>query len=282
MTMITSLQNPLLKRIKRLRQKKYRQAEGCFFAEGLRTVLTAVEQGAPLDTVVYAPELLTSPVGLAAVSRLQAEGAPVVALSTAAFAAISERENPVGLGAIIGARLLHLEELPRPATAVYLALVDVGDPGNLGTIVRTADAAGAAGVVLIGQTVDPFHSTAVKASMGAIFTVPLAHIPDIEPLWAWTTAHTITTIATSARATANYWEVAYPRPLLLLMGSEGEGLSTAVLARADLQAAIPMRGTVSSLNLAVATGLMLYEILRVSCTARQSSSDTRMALCRLP
>jgi RNA methyltransferase, TrmH family len=262
MTIITSLQNPLLKRIKRLRQKKYRQAEGCFYVEGLRATLTAVEQGASLDSVVYAPDLLTSEVGLTAVVQLEQQGVPVFALSAAAFQAISERENPVGLGAVVQAKLSALADLSVDDTAVYVALVDIGDPGNLGTIVRAADAVGAAGVILAGQTVDVFHGTAVKASMGAIFTVPLVHLPDIEPLWAWAAAQGVSVVATSARAEENYWMADYGRPCLLLMGSEGEGLDAATLARADQRVSIPMRGSATSLNLAMATGLMLYEILR--------------------
>jgi TrmH family RNA methyltransferase len=224
--------------------------------------LTAVEQGAALEAVVYAPDLLTSAAGLTAVTQLEQQGVPVFPLSAAAFASISERENPVGLGAIVQAKLLSLADLSVNGTAVYVALVDIGDPGNLGTIVRTADAVGAAGVILAGQTVDPFHGTAVKASMGTIFTVPLVHLPDIEPLWDWAAAQGVSVVATSARAEENCWIADYRRPCLLLMGSEGEGLDAATLARADQRVAIPMRGSASSLNLAMATGLMLYEILR--------------------
>jgi TrmH family RNA methyltransferase len=262
MTIITSLQNPLLKRIKRLRQKKYRQAEGCFYVEGLLPVLTAVEQNAMLEAAVYAPDLLTSAAGLTAVTQLEQQGVPVFALSATAFQVISERENPVGLGAIVQVQLLTLADLPVDDTAVYVALVDVGDPGNLGTIVRTADAVGAAGLILVGQTVDAFHGTAVKASMGTIFTVPLVHLPDMEPLWEWAAAQGVSAIATSARAEMNYWTADYRRPCLLLMGSEAEGLDGATLARADQRVAIPMRGAASSLNLAAATAVLLYEILR--------------------
>lgn len=258
--MISSFQNPLVKRIKRLRQKKYRQQEGSFFVEGLRAVLTAVEQNAPIETLVYAPDLLTSAVGQAAIAAQQARGLPCEAVTAEVFGALAERENPTGIGAVVRFRPLTLAELEVTSNSVLLALVEIADPGNLGTILRTVDAAGGNGVILVGATADVGHPTAVKASMGTIFTVPCAQVAAVGELLAWAAEQGLHTCATSVKAQADYRAAVYRRPTLLLLGSEREGLTADVLAAAEQAVSIPMRGTASSLNLAVAAGLLIYEI----------------------
>lgn len=266
---ITSTRNPLVKRIRLLRQKKQRLRERAFVVEGLRVVLTALELEAAVETLVWCPELLTSAVGQTAVQRAEAAGVPVAAVTPAVFAALSERDNPVGLAAVvrIGSgpddrpRVVPLAALAPAAQAVYVALFDIGDPGNLGTIVRTADGAGAAGVILVGNTVDAFHPTAVKASMGALFNVTLAAADSAPDLFAWARRHAVCTVATSAHAAVDYERAAWRFPALLLMGSEGDGLPADVLDSAEMSVSIPMRGVSSSLNLAVATGLLLYRMV---------------------
>jgi RNA methyltransferase, TrmH family len=259
---ITSPGNPLVKRIKRLRQKKYRQAEGAYFVEGLRVVLTAAEHNAPIESLIYAPELLTSAVARRVVEQQQKRGTAVVELSAAAFRAVSERDNPTGMGAVVRSQWTDLEALPLKPDAVLVALVDVADPGNLGTILRTLDATAAAGLILVGRTTEPFQPAVARASMGALYTVPVSPVPDEPALLAWAERRGLQTVATSVRAAASYWTAAFEPPLLLLMGSEGEGLRPETLAASQVAVFIPMSGSVSSLNLAVATGLLLYEVRR--------------------
>jgi len=259
---ITSFRNPLVKRIKKLRRKKVRQQEGAFFIEGIRVVLSALEQGVPVETLVYSPDLLTSDVAWEAIATQRAAGSELAELSGEVFASISERDNPVGLGAIVRTRLCTLAELAVTADAIFVAAEDLADPGNLGTLVRTLDGVGAAGLILVGQTTDPFHPTAVKASMGALFTVPVCEVGDLDEVWAWAQAARLFTIATSARASHNFWEAGYRFPALLLLGSEGEGLGADVLQQAHQAVSIPMYGRASSLNLSVAAGLLLYELRR--------------------
>jgi TrmH family RNA methyltransferase len=196
------------------------------------------------------------------VAEQEARGVRVAHLSGAIFATLSDREGPTGLGAIVRARTARLEDLPVRPDAPLIALHEVGNPGNLGTIIRTADAAGAGGVVLLGETTDPFAPAAVKASMGALFAVPVAHVAAPDDFFAWAAAHGVAVVTTSARATTTHWSARYPRPLALLLGSEGEGLPADLLARGDLQVRIPMAGTARSLNLAVAAGVLLYEVRR--------------------
>src|SRR5260370_6486111 len=150
--------------------------------------------------------------------------------------------------------------------AVFVALHEVGNPGNLGTIIRTADAAGGAGVVLIGAAADPFDPVAVKASMGALFAVPVAGAADAAEFFAWAAGCGVSVVATSAKARASFWAASYARPLALLLGAEGAGLPDDLLAAGDLQVRIPMTGTAESLNLAVAAGLLLYQARRPDLT----------------
>jgi TrmH family RNA methyltransferase len=258
--MITSFRNPLVKRIKRLRQKKYRQQEGEFWVEGIRPVLTALEHGAEIAVLVVAPELLTSPTAHAAVASQKDRDTTVATVSGAVFAAISERDRPVGLGAIIRLVLPMIADLPIWEKSLFVALHEVTDPGNLGTIIRTADATGVQGVILVGNTVDPFHPQAVKAGMGTLFTVPVVTVDSLADLIAWSTEKKLFTIASSVQAKTDYRVAIYRYPALLIMGSEGEGLDPETIRSADCAVTIPMRGSASSLNLAVASGILLYEI----------------------
>lgn len=260
--MITSFSNPLVKRIKQLRQKKQRQAEGIFFAEGLRVVLSALEHDAPVETLIVAPELLQSEAALQAVERHERRGRAVVQIAAAIFQSLSERDNPTGLGALLTIPHTRLDQLTIHPHSSFVLLDRVSDPGNLGTVLRSIDAAGAAGLILTGDSTDPYHPTAIKASMGTLFSIPLVQLTDFAPVWAWAQANHVYTIATSAKAQQVYWDAPYQFPALLLMGNEQMGLEKDVVDAAAIRVTIPMHGTASSLNLGVATSLLLYELCR--------------------
>jgi len=257
-TTISSAQNDKIKRIRRLQQKKHRQAEALYFVEGIRAVLTAIERRAEIVELLLSPALLTSEKAIQTVAAVESD-VPVFEVEERLFASISSRQHPTGLGAVIRFDGLSMGDLTVGQTSLFVGLVDVGDPGNLGTILRTADAAGASAVVTVGAGVDKYHPAAVRASMGAIFAVPCPRLPDVGALFAWAAANGIRTVATSARSKVDFRQITYERPLLLIMGSEAEGLDEAVIERADYSVGIPMAGSSSSLNLAVATGLMLFQ-----------------------
>ena len=264
--LITSGGNPVVKRVRLLADRKHRRRAGAFVVEGTQLVWQAVEAGADVEILLVAPGLLGRS---AAARRLTAmiagqeeRGVRVARLSDEVFTRISGREGPSGLAAIVRRRLAGLAGLAAGPAAVFVALHSIGNPGNLGTIIRTANAAGAAGVVLVGQTTDPFDPAAVKASMGALFTLPVAHAATPAEFFGWAAAAGVTVVTTSARAGQIFWDASYPRPLALLLGAEGAGLPSEVLARGDRQVQIPMSGTAESLNLAVAAGLLLYEVNR--------------------
>lgn len=262
--LITSANNPLVKRVRALGDRRQRAREGAFVVEGIQPVWQAVEAGAVVEMLLVAPELLRGSPAEAMVDGQEAAGVRVARLSAELFGRISDRDGPSGLAAIVASRLLSVDELEVGPDAVVVVLVDVANPGNLGTVLRTADAAGAAALVLAGSTADPFAPASVRASMGALFAVPVARASTVDEVLAWAGGSGIAVVTTSGAAPLAHWEAAYKRPLALVLGSERDGLAAGVLARGDLAVRIPMTGTAESLNLGVAVGILLYEILRPS------------------
>lgn len=260
---LTSAQNPLIKLTRRLRkERRAREEAGLFVVEGIQGVVEAVARNAPLHALLYAPERLTSAIAQEAIAAAQARGVRCEEVAAPLFDLLSERENPVGLLALVERRLTPLEALFVTPTSLFVALHEVSDPGNLGTILRTVDAAGGSALLLVGQTVDPFHPATVKASTGTLFSLPLVSVSNLESLFAWCVQAGITPVAASDKAEHDYWSLPYPSPLLLLMGSEAHGLPREALARVPHTVRIPMLGSADSLNLAVATALLLYEVRR--------------------
>lgn len=259
---ISSTANPLIRRIRLLADRKHRRREGAFVVQGVQPVWQAVEAGADIEALIVAPDLLSRPATAAMVAQQEESGTRVVRISGALFGKIADRDGPSGLAAIVRAQPAGLGDLRVRPQSVFVALHEIGNPGNLGTIIRTADATGAAGVILIGQTTDPFDPAAVKASMGALFSVPVAHAPAAEEFFGWAAALGITVAAASARAAVSLWDCQPEFPLAILLGSEGAGLPAGLLARAGHQVRIPMTGTADSLNLAVAAGIVMYEAWR--------------------
>jgi TrmH family RNA methyltransferase len=254
--------NPLIRRIRALEQRKGRDEQGACFVEGIQPVWQAVDGGAGIDTLVVAPDLLTSAPARAMVEEQRAAGIRVAEVTSALYERIATRENPSGLAAIVRIARRDLAALSVTPTALFVALHEVGNPGNLGTILRTVDAVGGNGVVLVGDTTDPYHPSAVRASVGTVFRLPVVHAAHLDELFAWCAENRIGAVTTSAHAAHDYWDVAYPSPTLLIFGNEGRGLPAALVQGSELSVRIPMHGSASSLNLAVAAGVLLYEALR--------------------
>ncbi len=249
-------------RVRRLAGRRYREQEGACYVEGIRPVLDALENGVRVEALLVCPELLRSEAALREVHKQQALGTPVVEFARARFEQFSDRENPVGLAAIVRWEPLALEALPAGPDALVVMAEEMRDPGNLGTLLRTMDAVGGTGVVVVGSSTDPTHPRCLKASMGTIFRVPLARAPSVEAFLQWAKERYIWTVATTARRGASFWSLEYRRPLALLLGNEGEGLHPETIQEADAVACIPMWGTASSLNVSVAAAVLLYEVRR--------------------
>lgn len=263
---ITSLQNERVKLIRSLEMRKVRRETGLFVAEGASVLVTARDTG-------WAPRMLAFLAGSAAsgiasglIEWAQGAGAECLEVSEAVLAKLAAKDNPQTMLGVFAQRWVP-EPAPQAVAddAVWVALEAVRDPGNLGTIVRTADAVGAGGVMLVGNCCDPYAHEAVRASMGSIFNVPLARVSEERFLeWAKTWRGDI--VGTHLDAREDFRAVRYRTPALLVMGSEGPGLSPAIAQACSRLVKIPMAGRLDSLNLAVATALVLYEIRRERLT----------------
>ncbi len=260
--LITSTANAHVKRIRALEQRKHREEQRAFFVEGIRPVWQAVESGAQVEALIVAPRLLTSEPARQMVEAQHAAGVNVVRLTPDVFESIARREHPSGLGAIVRSSLRTLGDLAVTTGSLFVTLEETGNPGNLGAIIRTVDAVGGSGIILVGSSADPYHPSAVKASMGTLFNVPIARVENIRDVMDWCASHRIKVAAASPRAGALYWSVEYSRPIMFLFGSEGEGLTEETLALGDLSVRIPVAGSADSLNLAVSVGVLLYEVKR--------------------
>lgn len=261
---VSSTSNPLVKRIRALRRRKERERERAFFVDGIQPVWHALDRGVPIETLVVAPDLLTSAAARDRIEHARVTGTSVVTVTPAVYESLSERDGPSGLGALVGLSERLLTDLRVEDGAVVVGLDGIGNPGNLGTIVRTADGAGATAVVVVGRSADPFDPAAVKASMGTLFSVDVRRASSLDELFEWAAAQGITVVTTSARAETPYHAAPYELPTLILLGSEGEGLPVDALARGDLQVRIDMHGVASSLNVAVAAGILLFEVRRAT------------------
>ncbi|MGC4193109.1 MAG: RNA methyltransferase [Thermomicrobiales bacterium] len=246
-----------LRECRRLHSRKERQATGRFLVEGIRPVRAALMSHARIEVVLYVPESLRDGYGRDTIDLARSHHIPCQPLTPAQFSSISTRDNPRRIAAVGRQAWSDLEQLAS-ATAPIVVLHEPQDPGNLGTILRTCDAAGAAGVVLTGDAVDPWHPTALRAAMGATFGILLVRC-DVSAFVAWARSLAIPIIGTSDRATTDYATHEYDDRFVLLMGSERQGLPGSLEAIAGNMVRIPMAGQADSLNLAVATSLVLYE-----------------------
>ena len=256
--LITSPANPLVKRIRKLADRKQRRAEGVFVVDGIQPVWRALDAGADIETLVVAPQLIAGGPAERLVAEFEMRGGAVARTSPDVFATLSDRDGPTGVAAIVRQPTTTLSDLSVAADSVMVALYEVANPGNLGSIVRTADSFGVHGVMLIGASADPYAPASVKASMGSLFAQRVVHVPTADVALAWAATNGVTTVATSARGATAVPGVRFPKPSLVLFGSEGGGLPADVIDRSDVAVRIPMRGTASSLNLAVAAGIVLY------------------------
>ncbi|UDF31094.1 UNVERIFIED_ORG: RNA methyltransferase [Roseateles sp. XES5] len=259
---VTSLSNPIVKDIKALANKKDRDETKSFMAEGLKLVIDALELGFEIRTLVYAKNVKDKPQVVQVATKTVARGGLVLEVSEKVLASITRRDNPQMVVGIFTQRWTNLRDLKPKAGETYVALDRVRDPGNLGTIVRTADAAGASGVILVGESTDPFSMETVRATMGSVFAVPLVKASASDFL-AWKKGAGVSVVATHLAGAVDYRTIDYKKkPVVLLMGNEQSGLPEELAREADALARIPQVGLADSLNLAIATGVMLFEARR--------------------
>ena len=258
MDLISSRNNSKIKRARALRRRKSRQESEAFLVEGLRHVGEAVEAGSEIEAIFYAPELLNSEFGTDLIAAQAQAGVDCYATTSKVFESLASKENPQGILAVVRRPEYRLDDLTPKNFPWGVALVAPQDPGNLGTILRTLDAVGASGLLLLDEGVDPYHPSAVRASMGTIFWYPIVET-DFSSFARWARASGYHVYGTSAHGDVGYGEIeSYLSPRILLMGSEREGLTPEQSACCECLVRLPMLGQATSLNLAVATGVMLY------------------------
>ncbi|MBX5065765.1 TrmH family RNA methyltransferase [Rhizobium lentis] len=259
---VTSLANPIIKDIKALTNKKSREESGTFLAEGLKLVIDAIELGWTIRTLVYAKAAKGKPLVEQMAAKTVASGGLVLEVSEKVIGSITRRDNPQMVVGIFEQRWTPLKNVRPQQGETWVALDRVRDPGNLGTIIRTADAAGASGVILVGEATDPFSLETVRATMGSVFAVPVARATP-EEFIAWRKSTGVSVIATHLAGAVDYRTIDYrKKPIVLLMGNEQSGLPDQLAGQADALARIPQQGRADSLNLAVATAVMLFEARR--------------------
>ncbi len=256
---VTSLANPLVKDIRALHMKKHRDETGLFLAEGRKLVRDALDGGWPVATLVLGPDQTSDPAVGRMAAEVKASGGTVLEVSAAVLEKIARRDNPQTVIGVFEQRFAAPATIGR--SGLWVALDRVRDPGNLGTILRTADATGVAGVALVGQCCDPFALETVRATMGSIFHVPVVRVDETAFLAA-AGRDRLRLVGTHLSASVDYRRADYRQPMTLVMGNEQQGLSPALAGGCGQLVRIPMRGKADSLNLAVSTGLMIYEALR--------------------
>ncbi|MCV0425307.1 MAG: RNA methyltransferase [Roseibium sp.] len=259
---ITSHSNPIVKEIKGLiAQRKHRSQSGLFVAEGLKLATDAMAADWGVRYLALGPEARDNPIAQKAAATAKARGALILEVSNAVMSAMTRKDNPQMVVGVYEQKTLSAREIDPRGGTVWVALDRVRDPGNLGTIIRTVDAVGGSGVMLVGDCTDPFAVEAVRATMGSLFHVPLAKMSkddfkDLAGKWPGTVA------ATHLKGSVDYRTPDYQEPALLVMGNEQKGLEDDMADACSTLIRIPQTGQADSLNLAVATGIALYEIRR--------------------
>ena len=259
---VTSLANPIIKDIKALANKKERDETRSFIAEGLKLVIDALDLGWTIKTLVYAKAAKGKTQVEQVALKTVATGGLVLEVSEKVLSAITRRDNPQMVVGVFEQRYANLRDVKPALGETYVALDRVRDPGNLGTIIRTADAAGASGVILVGETTDPFSLETVRATMGSVFAMPLIRA-NVAEFVKWQKAAGVQVVATHLAGAVDYRTIDYrKKPVVLLMGNEQAGLPDELAREATALARIPQQGRADSLNLAIATGIMLFEARR--------------------
>lgn len=257
---ITGFSNPLVKRLRSLREKKHRKREGLFLAEGLRILAEARDAGVLPEILVFADDARPHALAETLIGETLAAGGDVVRTSADILSKISGKDNPQALVGVYRDRPTDLNAIDRETAPLWFVAQAMRDPGNLGTLLRIGDAVGAGGVILVDDCVDPFSVETVRASMGALFTQQIVPAGWTDFI-AWLRAGPGMLVGTSLQTDADYQAPRYTAPTFLLIGNEARGLPDAYEAACDVLVKIPMLGRADSLNASVAAAVMAYEVV---------------------
>jgi RNA methyltransferase, TrmH family len=256
---ITSLQNPKVKEAVKLRDRKPREESGLFLIEGYRELKRAVDAGHPIRTIFYCPDYFLGENEMELISKCKA--ALHLKCHREVFAKISYRDRPDGLLAVAPQTHVKLENLKLKKNPFLLIAESIEKPGNLGTILRSCDAAGVDAVIVCDPTTDIHNPNVVRSSVGTLFTLPVVEA-GVEETLAFLKKHKIAIASATPHAKKNFTDVDFTVPVAIVVGTEQYGLTETWMKQADIQVRIPMLGIADSLNVASATTLLLYEVVR--------------------
>lgn len=248
-----------LRHVYALRTREERQRTGLYYAEGVRFVALAAQHRIPVEMLVVCRALMEHPFARKLVQQQKRRGTPMVEVPASVFRDLSRAEEPQGIGAVMRQRWERLEQIKPGDELCWIAHQAVRSPGNLGTILRTSEAVGGAGIILLDETTDPYDPASVRSTMGAIFSQRFVRT-TIATFQRWKRKHRYVLVGTSPSAERDYHAVSYRQPTILLMGEERKGLPPELQSLCDMMVCIPMVGEADSLNLAIATGILLYEV----------------------
>lgn len=256
---VTAYSNPTVKLLRSLRDKKARRAEGLFLAEGLRIIAEARDSGTLPQIIAFSSEGARHPLAAEIIAATEASGGDAIETTPDILSKMSGKDNPQMLLGAYRQPDTSLEQVERSKAPLWIVAQALRDPGNLGTILRTGDAVGAGGLILVDDSADPFSVEAVRASMGAVFTQQVA-IARWEEFLPWLRSAEAQLVGTSLKASTDYLEADYRRPCFLLIGNEQQGLPPGYETECDLLVKIPMAGRADSLNAAMAAAVMAFAI----------------------
>lgn len=256
---VTAFSNSTVKLLRSLRDKKARRAEGLFLAEGLRILTEARDSGMLPEIIAFSPEGARHPLAAEIIAATEAAGGDAIETSADILSKMSGKDNPQMLLGAYRQPETSLERIDRAKADLWIVAQALRDPGNIGTILRTGDAAGAGGLILVDDSADPYSVEAVRASMGAVFTQAVASVRWPEFI-EWLRSGEGQLVGTSLKSTQDYLDARYEKPCFLLIGNEQQGLPSEYDAECDLLVKIPMAGRADSLNAAMACAVMAFAI----------------------
>lgn len=258
---ITSKQNPVIKQLVNLRRRREREQAGVTLVDGYEELTCALDSGVTVNELFYCPELMGGPEQTVRLNDLITGGIKATELSREVFEKAAYREGADGWLAVVPALKTGLSQLTLGKTPLLLVCESVEKPGNMGAMLRTADAAGVDAVISVDGVTDWANPNVIRASKGAVFSVPVADATQAE-LHEWLTAHAIQVIASTPDTETPYTTPDLTKATALFVGTEKYGLSDFWLTHADVRVRIPMVGKVNSLNVATSGALLLYEAVR--------------------
>ena len=261
---ITSTRNRRIVEIRKLTQRKHRERQGRFLVEGLQLVHMGLDAGVPALEALYCEELFAGQEAPALVERLASAGTETAPVSRHVMESLCERDAPQGLVAVFPLLRADLGEVATRDPGLLLIVDRLQDPGNLGTLIRTADAVGALGVVLIEPCVDPYDPKTVRATMGSVFNLPVVRTRDVDALFAWARSRVLLAVGADAHLGIAWGQGSLGGGVALVLGNEARGISDDVCAHIRAWAHLPMIGRAESLNVAVAGGVLMYAWLRAN------------------